>query len=594
MEENYKTIDSHLFTYIRDEIKKRYQINDTDFWQNNAYKQHSVVEDRVFTITFPDKMVVKYHQGRATMILGKNLEVQAVEDVLIEQVGDNEFQYKQVIGQQDLGYSRAEADVLDAILYLIRYYEKIAIGTCTLQKSNTIQHDNEEENGEVTLETEMTLFDLLKKNLHIPSYQRIYCWGEEQVKTLLHDIENITTKQYFLGNIILHKRCDENNHEVFDIVDGQQRLVTLAILYHFVKDKADDFGLLKCKFLSIEAQQHVYDNALTIQKHLEDDSRKELIKTNLSKLSFGVLTIDQEHLDLAFTFFTNTNSRGKLLTDYDLLKPHHLRYIPSDYPLQQQLLATQWDKMINESKKEADDPNKRRDAPYIHVIELILFRLRKWSRKKYGNESDRFVYTEFKTSPFIEEIPPFGENFDYYEPIQGGQHFFEYVEHFIQKYKEFTSTHENSNNENVNIPNVYDLLRDHFTGYSDKWYRYVMEALIFCYYLKFGNSFISEATLSIVRYIAQIRFERARAYEPTIVNYARESEIVMIIEQATSPTFFLAEIESKISLLQGIEVDGIRKAFLCKCTELSDILSKRSISISYQKYSQKYERITSK
>lgn len=592
MAENFKTIDSHLFTYIRDEIKKRYQINDTDFWQNNAYKQHSVVEDRVFTITFPDKMVVKYHQGRATMILGKNLEVQAVEDVLIEQVGDKEFQYKQVIGQQDVGYSRAEADVLDAILYLIRYYEKI----CAPQKNNTIQHDNEEENGEVTLETETTLFDLFNKNLHIPSYQRIYCWEEEQVKTLLHDIENITTTKYFLGNIILHKRYDKNEKKnLWDIVDGQQRLVTLAILNYFVKDETEsDFSLLKCKFLSIEAQQHVYDNAQTIQKYLEDETRKIRIKDNLKKLSFGVLTIDQEHLDLAFTFFTNTNSRGKLLTDYDLLKPHHLRYIPSDYPLQQQLLATQWDKMINESKKEADDFSKRRDAPYIHVIELMLFRLRKWSRKKYGNESDRFVYAEFKTSPFIEEIPPFGENFDYYEPIQGGQHFFEYVEYFIQKYKEFTSTHENSNNENVNIPNVYDLLCDHFTGYSDKWYRYVMEALIFCYYLKFGNSFISEATLSIVRYIAQIRFEKARAYEPTIVNYARESEIVMMVEQATSPTFFLAEIESKINTLPGEEVDGIRKTFLNNCKKLSEALSKRSISVSYQKYSQKYERITSK
>lgn len=582
MEEHYKIIDTNLYKYVCGEVGKRYP--DAKFWQNIAYKQHSVVEDRVFTITFPDKMVIKYHQGRATLNLDTNMRIQATEDEKIKPRGDREFLYEPVISQKDVGYSRAEADVLDAILYLIRYYEK-----------NAIQNDNEEENTEVTLK-QMSLNDIFnpQMNLSIPDYQRIYCWEEEQVKTLLHDIENITTNDYFLGNIILHKQYDEKeNNAVLDIVDGQQRLVTLAILNHFVKEENEaDFALLKCKFLSIEAQQHVYDNAQTIQKYLEDDTRRTRIKDHLGKLSFGVLTIDQKHLDLAFTFFTNTNSRGKLLTDYDLLKPHHLRYIPSDYPLQQQLLATQWDKMINESKKEADNLDKRRDAPYIHVIELMLFRLRKWSRKKYGGESDRFVYAEFKASPFIEEIPPFGENFDYYEPIQGGQHFFEYVEHFIQKYKEFTSTHENFNNEN--IPNVYDLLRDHFTGYSDKWYRYVMEALIFCYYLKFGNSFISEATLSIVRYIAQIRFEKARAYEPTIVDYARESEIVIMIEQATSPSFFLAEIESKISLLQGIEVDGIRKSFLCKCTELSNILSKRSISITYQKYSQKYERITSK
>ena len=455
---------------------------------------------------------------------------------------------------------------------------------------------------EVTLE-QLSLNKIFspEMNLSIPDYQRIYCWEKEQVTTLLHDIENIFTKEYFLGNIILHKRYDgEQKRDVLDIVDGQQRLVTLALIHHFAKENNDeDCGLLNCSFLSIEAQQHVYDNAQIIQDYLKEESKKKRIKNNLSKLTFGVLTIDQEHLDLAFTFFTNTNSRGKRLTDYDLLKPHHLRYIPSDYQLQQQALATQWDKMINQSKKKAENPDQRRDAPYIHVLELLLYRLRKWSRKKDCKETDRFVYTEYKTAKIIEEIPPFGENFDFYEPIQGGQHFFEYVEHFMQKYMEFTSIHEIVHGNNINSkegvqPNVYDVLRENFTGYSDRWYRYVMEALVFCYYLKFGNSFISEATLSIVRYISKIRFDKAKAYEPTIVKYARDSEIVLMIEQATSPTFFLAEIESKIERLPKIEdFEGVRKSFLESCHKVSEILSKKSNSVSYQDYFQnRYERIT--
>jgi len=589
MEEHYKIIDTDLYKYVCGEVGKRYP--DAKFRQNNAYKQHSVVEDRFFTITFPDKMVIKYHQGRATLILDTKMEIQATEDEGIKQIGDREFLYKPMINQQDIGDSRAEADVLDAILYLIRYYEK-----------NAIQNDNEEENAEVTLKT-TSLFELFKKNLHIPSYQRIYCWKKEQVMTLLHDIEKIPTEKYFLGNIILHNRHDEEQGKnVLDIVDGQQRLVTLALIHHFTKEiEEGDFGLLNCTFLSIDAQQHVYDNTQIIQEYLKDDSKRQRIKNNLSKLSFGVLTIDQEHLDLAFTFFTNTNSRGKLLTDYDLLKPHHLRYIPSDYQLQQQALATQWDKMINQNKKLAENPYLRRDAPYIHVLELLLYRLRKWSRKKDCNETDRFVYTEYKTAKIIEEIPPFGENFDFFEPIQGGQHFFEYVEHFMQKYLEFTSIHEIVHDKQKDLkdeisPNVYDILCQNFTGYSDRWYRYVMEALVFCYYLKFGNSFISEATLSIVRYISQIRFEKAKAYEPTIVNHARDSEIVLMIEQATSPTFFLAEIESKIEQLPKIEeFGGIRASFLESCRKVSVFLSEKSNSVSYKNYFQtRYERITSK
>ena len=457
---------------------------------------------------------------------------------------------------------------------------------------------------EVTLK-QMMLGEIFlpEMNLSIPRYQRIYCWGKEQVTTLLHDIENISTEKYFLGNIILHKRYDEERKkDVLDIVDGQQRLVTLALIHHFTKEDNDkECGLLNCTFLSIDAQQHVYDNAQIIQDYLKDESKKQRIKNNLSKLSFGVLTIDQEHLDLAFTFFTNTNSRGKLLTDYDLLKPHHLRYIPSDYQLQQHALATQWDNMINRSKKLADNPNQRRDAPYIHVLELLLYRLRKWSRKKDCDETDRFVYTEYKTAKIIEEIPPFGENFDFFEPIQGGQHFFEYVEHFMQKYLEFTSVHEvvhdnqKDSKEGIQL-NVYDVLRENFTGYSDRWYRYVMEALAFCYYLKFGNSFLSEATLSIVRYVSKIRFDKAKAYEPTIVKYARDSEIVLMIEQATSPTFFLAEIESEIERLPKIEnFGGVRASFLESCRKVSEYLSEKSSSVSYKNYFKKrYERITSK
>ena len=418
---------------------------------------------------------------------------------------------------------------------------------------------------------------LQKTNLNIPDYQRIYCWDESQIITLLNDIESITTSKYYLGNIIL---CE--NKGALDIVDGQQRLVTLAIIRYLLLN--EDNGLLSCSFESLDAQRHVINNGSTIRKYIDDENRKKRIKENINKITVGVLIIKNNNLDLSFTFFNNSNSRGKQLTDYDLLKPHHLRYIPADYEAQQELYAAQWDMMISSCKLLTDneeDREKRQEADYIHVLELYLYRLRHWARMKDCEESGRFVYPEFKSSPYIEEIPPFGEKFNYHEPIQGGQHFFEYVEHFVQKYREFTTTKAIGNNEN-NENNVYRILYNHFTGYSDKWYRYVMEALIFCYYLKFGNRFIYEAALSIVRYISQIRFEKGRAYEPTIINFAKESGIVLMIEQATSPTFFLAEIENDIKNLNRISnLEGIRVSFLNKCRSVSEKLSKHCISKTY-------------
>ena len=443
--------------------------------------------------------------------------------------------------------------------------------------------------------SQKSINEILTFNLNIPDYQRIYCWEEEQVITLLNDIESITTSSYYLGNIILCK-----NEGKYDIVDGQQRLVTLSILRYLLLKEEND--LLSCSFESLEAQQHVIANGEIIRKYLNDKSKKSVIEENINKITVGVLIIQNNNLDLSFTFFNNSNSRGKQLTDYDLLKPHHLRYIPADYEAQQELYAAQWDKMIGACKLLTDNMEnreKRQEADYIHVFELYLYRLRHWARVKDCEESGRFIYPEFKSSPYIEEIPPFGEKFNYHEPIQGGQHFFEYVEHFVQKYQEFTTTKAVDNNES----NVYRILCNHFTGYSDKWYRYVMEALIFCYYLKFGNRFIYEAALSIVRYISQIRFEKGRAYEPTIVNYAKDSGIVLMIEQATSPTFFLAEIEIAVNRLRRIDgLEGIRSAFREKCKSTSGQLSEHCISKTYcvskkdkdYYFNTRYESITPK
>lgn len=65
----------------------------------------------------------------------------------------------------------------------------------------------------------------------IPSYQRPYAWGIEQVSELLDDLlaffELGGEDGYFLGSIVLIKADDVPRSEV---IDGQQRLTTLTIL----------------------------------------------------------------------------------------------------------------------------------------------------------------------------------------------------------------------------------------------------------------------------------------------------------------------------------------------------------------------------
>ncbi len=72
----------------------------------------------------------------------------------------------------------------------------------------------------------------------IPDYQRGYAWEEPHLLDLWEDLEFLAAgKKHYTGNVVL-QRCDNESvqaeegsrHEVFDIVDGQQRLTTLVIL----------------------------------------------------------------------------------------------------------------------------------------------------------------------------------------------------------------------------------------------------------------------------------------------------------------------------------------------------------------------------
>lgn len=415
-------------------------------------------------------------------------------------------------------------------------------------------------NEYVEFEDNVCLEDVFKKNLVIPSYQRIYTWRIEHVKTLIDDIISIKNDvDYHIGDIILHELKDNDSNYHYDIVDGQQRLVTLSLINNALGLKDENLQrFLSNKYESKKAIKNIYDNCRFIEEYLNRKDRKEILRSNINKLCLSILIIKgTNNLDLAFTFFSNTNSRGKKLTDYDLLKPHHLRYIPSEMEDQQRHLAMRWDAMINSQKSKEKFHHKEID--YIRLMELCLYRLRKWSSWDNENLSiDHYIKKEFEAAPIIEEVPPFGELFNYNEPIQGGQHFFAYVDFFLEKYKTF---------------DIKDVIHANF-GYdgSFSWYGNVIESLIFCYYIRFGTSYINEASLSIIRYISVIRFNKGRAYEPTILNWALKSKIPVMIERASSPTFFLADIEKKIESITEDEdaVKGIRKNYYNLCRKLCE------------------------
>ena len=81
----------------------------------------------------------------------------------------------------------------------------------------------------------------------IPDYQRPYAWTTEQTAELLEDIKHAAAtvmredgdvkeaSPYFLGSIVIIKKGESS---LADVVDGQQRITTLTILFCVLRDLA--------------------------------------------------------------------------------------------------------------------------------------------------------------------------------------------------------------------------------------------------------------------------------------------------------------------------------------------------------------------
>lgn len=407
--------------------------------------------------------------------------------------------------------------------------------------------------------------------LDIPDYQRSYCWGKDNILLLLDDllthIDDNQQLPYRLGTVILHYHDDR-----YDIIDGQQRLVTLSILM-------DELGvavpLQNLKVFDDISAEHIAYAKYLIKKACSQKAivKSELARKCLSLAELGVLILQNTSLDLAYTFFSNQNSRGVALTDYDLLKAHHLRYIPSASEKQALRAAEEWDAMI-EAGHTTDKYGHGNDGITHHevVLDKYLYNLRKWLRYLPGGNdgTDNRIKREYEAAPIIDEVPAFGERFTYYEPIQGGQHFFAWVKKHIQRYSDFSQFE------------TIKSLRKYLSYGSHALYKDATEALLFAYYLKFGKDYLPEAALAILRIVIEHRYRNSRALSSSVLQHVKDLGVVHMIEQATSPTFILAELQlavKELSYPMWKDMRPIQKSMRSQAKAVAQSLSD-SITVS--------------
>ncbi len=78
----------------------------------------------------------------------------------------------------------------------------------------------------------------------IPIYQRNYAWTKDEIEQLLNDINDVSEDfkgKYYLGSLIVNQL----GANVFEVIDGQQRLTTLYLLLSFLNNYSVDKNSLR-------------------------------------------------------------------------------------------------------------------------------------------------------------------------------------------------------------------------------------------------------------------------------------------------------------------------------------------------------------
>lgn len=365
------------------------------------------------------------------------------------------------------------------------------------------------------------VLDLLKRRLAIPDYQRAYCWTEGNVQRLLEDLSKWHEKHeadgkvYHLGSIILKRR----KNEAAEVIDGQQRLITLALL------AASRTGDLKVD-ISLGSNNQT-TNALEAIKKAHETIRSWREQMDLAQVVVSVVEIgEKESDDLAFNFFNHLNSSGVPLTDYELLKGHHLRYVKEDGVAR--IMAKRW----NALDGGRDDGLKER------LLHKCLFRIRKWLAHEWfaWDADERETHDLFHE--FTLGFEPLHDLCSNYKEVSidsilsGGLEFFNYVERHRVLFEQF-------------------LKQDSIRAISPlRWRSYgvlheAIVALAFLFYCKFGDIYLKDAVYAISWNISSLRSKMGQVRRSYLGDKQEFREAAMAISRATHESEALGKLLDK-------------------------------------------------
>lgn len=215
-------------------------------------------------------------------------------------------------------------------------------------------------------------------HFEVPSYQRPYAWEDEHVNQLVDDLAKWAQEQrgrhdkdkspYFLGSVVLV----QTGADTFEVVDGQQRLTTLMLLFlaaterlpamqpHLVKYVREEGSLIEGTAdrhrliprerdrdffttrvlpagalvqpdpaFATESQRRLWSNAKLLLKRLQDMSEGEALELVQALVrDCWLVVVWTTDFASAYRIFSVLNDRGMDLWPTDILKARLIEGMP--------------------------------------------------------------------------------------------------------------------------------------------------------------------------------------------------------------------------------------------------------------------------
>ncbi|HDR7795555.1 TPA: DUF262 domain-containing protein [Bacillus luti] len=230
------------------------------------------------------------------------------------------------------------------------------------------------------------------KKYFIPSYQRGYRWGKNQVQNLLNDLEEFMKKYSQKDNMVycLQPLVIRKYEDGYEVIDGQQRLTTIALIHAYLEEesfsityatRSDSAAFIQNiagnynKDASIKnIDYHFFREAYTVIKEWFEQKCENGC---ICKKEFSIMLGEQvkviwyevgENVEVR-EVFSRLNSGKIELTNSELLKAALILKTPS---YERPIISTQWDEIEHRLQNERFWRFLGKKKDYINRIEFLF------------------------------------------------------------------------------------------------------------------------------------------------------------------------------------------------------------------------------